>query len=210
MTHDTSLATTDQPQFGILPAPPTITTTTIGIDDDGRFYKYGDTPAKDKRGPIVPALGTPRILDVQIVTRGKGSEYGERPYLAVRVMGETPDLHYLLRLPCGGSYNTRGQFSIQHSVRSLLGVLCELDLQDTAVMLVPKSGKTTTFIHVFLDPAGQQQVQAPSIGPSRADLEIAVDRCRRSLGLPPQFPLSHDTASDPGLDQCQPAAEPAG
>lgn len=200
MTHDTALATTDQPQFGIIPASPQITTTTIGINKDGQFYQYGDSPQAP--GPVVPALGTPRVLDVQIVTRGNDtSRYGTRDYLELRTMGETPDRHYLLRLPCQGGKTADGRFTVQHSVRSVLGALCELDLQDTAVKLEPVRGREATFIHVSLDPAGQQRVIAPSIGPSRADLEIAVDRCRSSLGLPPQFPLSHDTASDPGLDQ---------
>lgn len=194
----TALAPVKHPQFGILPASPRPVVTTIGISQDGCFYQYGETAQTP--GPIVPALGTPRLLDVQIVTRGKeGSRYGTRDYLEVRMAGETPERQYLLRLPCQGGKTRDGNFTIQHAVRSLLGALTELDLQAVGVKLEPIRGREATFVQVSLDPEGQQRLVAPSIGPSRVDLEIAVDRCRASLGLPPQFPLSQDTAT-PLLD----------
>ena len=174
------------PQFGIIAPSQTIETVVIGISQDGRFYFYGDSPQTP--GPDVPAIGTPGILNVEIVNRGlEGSRYGTRDYLDVRMQGETPSLHYLLRLPCQGSADRFGSFTIQHSCRSLLGALQTLDLPGTALKIEPVRGRETTFIQVSLDPLGTQRVSAASIGPDRNDLEIAVNRCRQLLGLPAQF-----------------------
>jgi hypothetical protein len=174
------------PQFGIIAPSLAVETVVIGISQDGRFYFYGDTPQTP--GPDVPAIGTPGILNVEIVNRGvEGSRYGTRDYLDVRMQGEMPSLHYLLRLPCQGSADRSGSFTIQHSCRSLLGALQTLDLPGTALKIEPIRGRETTFIQVSLDPLGTQRVSAASIGPDRNDLEIAVNRCRQLLGLPAQF-----------------------
>ena len=68
----------------------------------------------------------------------------------------------------------------------MLGALVTLDLQASAVKLEAKRGREATFFQVSRDHAGLDLVRSQCIGPDAADLRIAVDRLRRSLGLPPQ------------------------
>lgn len=161
---------------GLLPPSPEPTIRLVGISQAGSLYFYGDNPAVP--GPPVTALGG-LIADLKVTSCGLHSRYGLRDYLDLRLQTAVPGLIHVLRLPCGGG---------QWSYRSLLGALCTLALRDTAVKLEAKRGRDATFIQVALDPDGLQRVVAPAIGASRADLEIAVNACRRSLGLDPQFP----------------------
>lgn len=163
------------PQTGIVPASPSLAYKAVGISPDGELYIYADTPDGERQQ--VPALAGV-VVDVAVNTYGANSEYGARDYLDVSVAASAFDI-YTLRLPCHAS---------QWSYRSLLGSLLALDLPAQAVKIEPKRGNRTTFIRVSLDPDGIEQVMAESIGPDRDDLEIAVNHCRRSLGLDPQFP----------------------
>lgn len=181
MSESTSIQ--PRPGFGILPSTPKPTVHTVGISLQGAFYLYGDSPAAP--GPTVPAIGTPRILEIAVAQRGANSRYGARAYLDVRMVGACPGEQFLLTLPCHNK---------QWSYRSLLGALLTLDLPNTPLKLQPNPGREAVFIQVYLDPEGEQQVIAPAIGPERADLEAAVDRCRINLGLAPQFaiPVTND------------------
>lgn len=184
-TPDTlSAEITPAANTGIVPATPPARVQLIGIDKDGRLYLYGDTGP----GQTVPAVIACQILDVRVVARGGASRYGERDYLEIRMASPMPELQYSMRLPCSGSKAADGSLIVQHSVRSLLGALVTLDLSATAVKLQPKRGHSATFIEVLLHPTEYKPVIAPSIGPTRDDLEAAVDRCRAALGLEPQFP----------------------
>lgn len=170
---------------GLLTSSPDIQTKVIGITKDGVLYFYGDTAATP--GPEIEALGG-LILDLQLTTHGENSKYGPRDYLDLRLQTPTPLLHYILRLPTKPYLNPNtGELQCPWSVRSLLGALTALDLQDTAVKIEAKRGRDATFIQVSLDPHGEHRITEPSIGPSRQDLEEAIDTCRRSLGLEPQF-----------------------
>jgi hypothetical protein len=190
MTQATSPAPPDScalsldPATGLVPATPPALLQLIGIDQSGGFYLYGDSGP----GQAVAAVIATRILDVTVLRRGATSRFGERDYLSILMASPMPNLQHALRLPCSGSRGADGSQVTQHSVRSLLGALITLDLSATAVKLQPKRGHTTTFIEVLLHPTEYQPVIAPSIGPTRDDLEAAVDRCRVSLGLEPQFP----------------------
>jgi len=116
---------------------------------------------------------------------------GERDYLNLLLQSKVPTVHYRLLIPA---------YSGQNHYRSLLGCLVSLDLSATAVKLEPKRGdknENVTFIRVFLDEHGFFEVKAPQIGPKAVDLQIAVDACRRSLGLPPQFPDEWATPESP-------------
>jgi hypothetical protein len=172
------------PATGLVPATPPAQVQLIGISQDGGFYLYGDSGP----GQAIAAVIATRILEVSVVRRGATSRFGERDYLDLRMASPMPDLQHALRLPCSGSKSSDGSPIVQHSVRSLLGALVTLDLSVTAVKLQPKRGHTATFIEVLLHPTEYRPVVAFSIGPTRDDLEAAVDRCRASLGLEPQFP----------------------
>ena len=170
---------------GLLPPSLDVTTKTIGISKDGVLYFYGDTGAAP--GAAVDAIGG-LILDIDLVTRGEFSKFKPREYLNIRIQSPTPLLHYLLRLPAKPNLNeATGEMQHPWSIRSLLGALTALDLQASAVKIEAKRGREATFIQVSLDPVGEQRVIEPSIGPSRQDLEEAIDTCRRSLGLEPLF-----------------------
>ena len=167
---------------GILPASPQLEYRTLGINtESGQLYLYGPTPRDP--GPTIPAIWG-QITDVAVTQhgnsggRGGNSWDGARDHLDVRVQTAVPTLVYLLRLPA-----YRGQWHY----RSLLGALLDLALNDTPVKLEARRGREATFIQVSLDPEGLQPVKAPCIGPTRDDLEIAVNACRRSIGLAPQF-----------------------
>lgn len=173
------------PTDGLLPSSLDVKTKVIGITKEGTLYFYGDTA--DKPGALVEAIGGD-ILDLNLLTLGEHSKYGPRDYLDLRVQTPTPLLHYILRLPAKPYPNPNtGALQLPWSVRSLLGALTALDLQDLAVKIEAKRGRDATFIQVSLDPAGEQRITEPAIGPSRQDLENAIDTCRRSLGLEPQF-----------------------
>lgn len=172
------------PATGLVPATPPAHLQLIGISQEGELYLYGDSGP----GQSVAAVIATRILEIGIVRRGATSRFGERDYLDIRMASPLPDLFHSLRLPCSGSKGVDGTPVTQHSVRSLLGALITLDLSDTAVKIQPKRGHTATFIEVLLHPTEYRPVIASSIGPTRDDLEAAVDRCRASLGLEPQFP----------------------
>lgn len=176
------------PADGLLPASLDVTTKTIGITKDGVLYFYDDSyNPDDSERHTVEAIGG-LILDIELVTKGETSKYGPRPYVSLRLQSPTPLLHYVLSLPAKPSLNTRtNEMQTPWSIRSLLGALITLDLQDLAVKIEAKRGREATFIQVSLDPLGEQRVIEPSIGPSRSDLEEAIDACRRSLGLEPQF-----------------------
>lgn len=178
----TALATITPGEDGILPASPQLEFRTLGIDTDaGQLYLYGPTPRDP--GPAIPAIWG-WITDVSVTQhgnaggRGGNSWEGDRDHLEVRIQTAVPTLIYVLRLPA-----YRGQWHY----RSLLGALLDLALQDTPVKLEAKRGREATFIQVSLDPEGLQPIKAPCIGASRDDLEIAVNACRRSIGLAPQF-----------------------
>lgn len=177
----------DIPPDGLLPASPDITTKMIGISKTGVLHFYTETAQGDKADSALDAIAG-LILDIQLTQRGATSKFGLRDYLDIRLQSPTPLLHYVLSLPAKPyTHPTTNQLQHPWSVRSLLGALITLDLQDLAVKLEAKRGTDATFIQVSLDPLGEQRVTAPAIGPSRQDLEEAIDICRRSLGLEPQF-----------------------
>lgn len=165
---------------GLLPPSQAADVKTIGLNTDGQLYFYGPSPSEP--GDRIDGGLAGLVLDVTISRRGQaggrgGNAWsGERPYLDVRLQTPIPQLIHLLRLPADRD---------QWHYRSLLGCLTSLALSDTAVRLDAKRGRAATFIAVSLDPEGQQLVPAPAIGPGIDELEIAVNACRRSLGLPP-------------------------
>lgn len=177
MTHAISLPDVPAiPADGILPASPRRESTLVGISQEGRFYIYG--PSFDQPGPTIDAL-MGIVTDISVSSRGgEASRYGARDYLDVRLQAPDPAIQYLIALPAHRA---------QWSYRTLLGALLVLDLSATALKLEPTRGTEATFIQVSLDPEGRQRVIAEAIGPSRHDLEIAVNACRRLLNLEPQF-----------------------
>lgn len=173
----------------VVPAEPDPELTVVGINADGELYIYGDTAASP--GPVVPAvLGC--VVDVTISQHGGSSRYGLRDYLDLRMLAPIPGTGFILRLPCrAASHPLTGALRTPWSVRSLLGALKGLDLTATAVKLQTKRGDQATFFRVFPhQPDGIElaEVRAEAIGPTRDDLEIAIDRIRRGLGLHPLFP----------------------
>jgi hypothetical protein len=182
--------TTEAPasNFGITTRTPKPEVHRIGVTQGGEWYLYGDTPTSPRQ--TIEALATPRILDIKVVVRAQRSEFGERRYLDVTMLGETPNIRYVLSLPCRYADQRTGTERTQYSVRSLLGCLMQLDLPNTPLKLEPSRGAKATFTNVYLDPAGLQPVNSPAIGAELADLQLAVDCCRASLGLPPQFNLA--------------------
>jgi hypothetical protein len=159
----------------------------IGVTQQGSWYLYGATP-DDPNRPPVEALGTPRILEVRVVSRGKGSSFGKRDYLDVSMAGETPAVRYVLSLPCSMFSSEGKRLPTQRSVRSLLGALLAVDdLAATPLKLEPSRGKKATFTNVYLDPDGMQPVTGDDIGPDESDLQAAVDAVRSRLNLQSQF-----------------------
>lgn len=163
---------------GILPASQDVQFRCIGINQYGELYVYGPTPSTP--GPRVPAL-MGLVADAAITQhggaggRGGNAWEGNRDHLTLRLIPPDPaSTHNVLRLPAN-----RGQWSY----RSLLGALVTLDLLTTPVKLEAKRGSEATFMRVSTDAEGRNVVTAPAIGPSRAEMEIAVDRIRRNLGL---------------------------
>lgn len=188
MTSDLALAP-DLPSF-VVPATPTVEVAAVGINADGELYLYGETP--DKPGPVVPAIaGT--VVSVSVQQFGGNSRYGLRDYLCVHLACDIPTQQAVLRLPCKGSLDTQtGQFNTPWSVRTLLGALGALDLIATSIKMQAKRGRETTFMQVFpRDHHGNElpELRAESIGPTREDLEIAVNRVQINLGLSPQFTI---------------------
>jgi len=181
------------PADGLLSPQPAVTTLSIGLSQSGSFYFYGDTPGQS--GPVIEAfIGA--VVDVTLAAHGKAGSRGgnhweaNRLYLEVRFQTPTPNLQYVLRLPAHNG---------QCSYRSLLATLCELNLQDTAVMLQPRLGtEGATFINVLTGnhPDAMTLVRIPGakplIGASLADLEAAVADIRAGLGLPPLPSLQPD------------------
>jgi hypothetical protein len=169
----------------VVPATPEPEMMTVGINAAGTLYIYGET--SQRPGPDCPAIiGTPVGYD--IILHGKASKYGIRPYLNVVLLTPINSL-IVLSLPCKESLNEKtGKLQTPWSVRSLLGALVSLDMQDRAVKLQTKRGDEATFFRVFpIDESGIEfpEVRATAIGPSTDDLEIAVNRLRRGLGQPP-------------------------
>ncbi len=166
---------------GILPASDETNYRCIGINQLGELYLYGPSPSEP--GPIVPAL-MGLVCDCLITQhggaggRGGNSWDANRDHLSLRLLPPDPTTQNVLRLPAN-----RGQWSY----RTLLGALLALDLQATAVKIEARRGREATFLRVATDAAGLQVVNAPAIGPNRDDLEIAVDRIRRNLGLDPLY-----------------------
>lgn len=184
MSSDLALAP-DLPAWAV-PATPEPDLSVIGITAGGDLYIYGDTP--ERPGPTVPAI-LGGVVSLSISQLGGQSRYGLRDYLDVRLSTPIPGTEIILRLPCG----TPDRAS--WAVRSLLGALATLDLTDTAVKLQTKRGSDANFFRVFPHDANgieQPEVRAEAIGPSRDDLEIAIDRIRRNLGLAPLFSIPHD------------------
>jgi hypothetical protein len=179
----------DLPANGLCPASPQATIKAIGVDS-GRLYYYSEHPgsARDYLPEGQSAIYG-AILDVSVAKYGKAGERkgtkweADRDHLSLLIQSPTIGIQYRLLLPAHAS---------QVSYRTLLGHLTTLDLRATAVKLEAKPGNTAgvTIFHVFLDPVGlpQNQVKGTWIGGDLADLQIAVDACRRSLALPPQFP----------------------
>jgi hypothetical protein len=161
--------------------------TTVGINRDGDLYLYGDTAAAP--GPLVPAVRG-CVAAIAVSTHGASSRYGPREYLDLTMAAATPGTGFLLRLPCGATSSINGSWSNTWAVRSLLGALQEVDLAFTAVKLQTKRGREATFLQVYPhDPEGRElpEVRATSIGCSRDDLEIAINRIRAGLGQPALF-----------------------
>lgn len=172
----------------VVPAAPEPEQTVVGINAEGKLYIYGETAQTP--GPVVPAVyGC--ITNIAITQRGGGSRYGLRDYLDLRLLAPIPGTGFLLRLPCKGApHPTSGERRTPWSVRSLLGALFELDLTATAVKLQTRRGNETTFFRVIPHtPDGIElpELRAEAIGPSRHDLEIAVNRIRANLNLQPAF-----------------------
>lgn len=187
LTNVQALSLPDLPADGICSNSPKIDVKTIGVNETTSvLYFYGDTRAQSQ--PFDPArnsiLGV--VLDVLLVKRGKPGAIGktawqgDRTHLLVRLATPTPTLHYTLCLP---AYNG------QHHYRSLLGKLTQVDMQATVVKLEAEQGKSlgVTFFRVeTVNSDGKTlPVIASSIDASPADLLIAVNACRRNLGLPP-------------------------
>lgn len=168
----------------------------IGVTQQGEWYLYGATPDAPGRIPV-EAVATPRIVDVSVVSRGKGSTFGKRDYLDVSMVGETPSVKYILSLPCSLHSSEGKRLPTQRSVRSLLGALLAIDgLATRPLKLEPSRGKRATFTNVYLDYEGQQPVTGEDIGPDEVDLQRAVNATRARLGLPPQFRELIDAAID--------------
>lgn len=171
------------------PATPQRNYTTIGISAEGDLYVYGDTASK--RGPVVPAL-LGLVIDIRISRLGSSSRYGERDYLELHLQGPIPGEVAILRLPCQGR-TAQGSPTDQSTwaVRTLLGALLAVDLQELSVKLQAKRGNSANFIQVFpFDSFGNElpEVRSDALPPDRSGLEAAVDAIRAALGLPPQFP----------------------
>lgn len=172
---------TNHANDGILPASPDANHRCVGINQLGELYLYGPSPSEP--GPIVPAL-MGLVCDCLITQHGGAGGRGgnnweaNRDHLSLRLLPPDPTVQNVLRLPAN-----RGQWSY----RTLLGALLTLDLQATAVKIEARRGREATFLRVATDAAGLQVVTAPAIGPTRGDLEIAVDRVRRNLGLDPLY-----------------------
>lgn len=172
------------------PATPERNYTTVGISAEGDLYIYGDTAAAP--GPTIPSvIGV--ILDAQVSQHGGASRYGVRDYLDLHLGTVIPGEFVVLRLPCQARPALDGTLQTRWSVRSLMGALLSLDLQEAVIKLQTKRGNATTFFRVFPhSPEGVElpEVRAESIGPAQDDLEIAVNRLRSQLNLPPQFTQS--------------------
>lgn len=180
---------TDMRGDGLCPASPQPNVKVLGVDN-GRLYFYSETPGAIRDYLPEDACAVyGAILDASVAKYGKAGERkgntwdADRDHLSLLIQSPTLALQYRLLIPAHAS---------QVSYRTLLGHLVTLDLQATAVKLEAKPGNThgVTLFNVYLDPVGlpQNQVKGNWIGPDTADLQIAVDACRRSLGLPPQFP----------------------
>lgn len=176
----------------IVPASPDNSYTTVGINVEGQLYIYGETAACP--GPVIPALlGV--VTSATVNTHGTGSRYGSRDYLELLLATPIPGEFVQLNLPCKENPTPDGGSSTPWSVRSLLGALLKLDLPNTAIKLQTKRGTSATFMRVIPhDASGTEQpdVRAESIGPSRDDLEIAVNHIRASLGQQALFVNPYD------------------
>lgn len=177
----------------VVPATPERNYTTVGISADGELYIYGDSA--DHPGPVVPAL-VGVVLDATLVQHGSNSRYGLRDYLDLQLGAPIPGEVIVLRLPCQlRPHPETGELQSPWSVRSLLGCLLQLDLQEQAIKVQARRGRTATFMRVFpydTDGREQPELRAEPIGYTRDDLEIAIDALRRELGLAPQFdPVRH-------------------
>lgn len=174
------------PADGLCPASPQVQIKTVGVLD-GRFYEYGETQRSRVFFPDETPAIFGAVIDVHVAKLGKAgskgevSWQGERDHLSLLLQSPSVELQYRLIIP---AYNA------QVSYRTLLGHLVTLDLRATAVKLEATPGRTegVTIFKVSLDHQGLHQVKGPWIGEQACDLQIAVDSCRRSLGLPPQFP----------------------
>ena len=183
---NTSTALAELPVDGLCPASPQVQIKTIGVLD-GRFYEYGETQRSRVFFPPETPAVYGAIVDLHVAKLGKAgskgdvSWQGERDHLSVLLQSPSVELQYRLIIP---AYNA------QVSYRTLLGHLLTLDLRATAVKLEATPGRTegVTIFKVSLDHQGLHQVKGPWIGDQPGDLQIAVDACRRSLGLLPQFP----------------------
>lgn len=187
-TADAFVPAAELPSW-VVPATPQPTYTTVGINKDGELYIYGETAATP--GPVLPAIiGV--VLDAQVNQYGAASRYGARDYLDLYLGTPVPGDVIVLRLPCGAKPHPETTLlQTPWSVRSLLAALLSVDLRETAVKLQPRRGTATTFFQVFPHSSAgveQPELRAEPLGPSQDDLEIAVNRLRQSLDLPPQFP----------------------
>lgn len=189
--------TADPIAAAICKRPPEPTTTAFGINATGQLYIYGPTPQAPQQ-----ILDPDEGLQYLGILDGQLRHYAGRDYFVLRLQSMVPLAHYSLRLPAYGSRNpTSGDATTQWSVRSALGALLaaarSVDLRATPGKLCARrgtggsSGFSANFIDLFLPtgPEGQaERVYADAIGPTRHDLEIAVNQLRRALDLDPQFP----------------------
>lgn len=181
-----AIATTDNHSatFGIVKRTPKPDIRRIGITADGQWYLYGDKP-NEAKADTIEAIATPRILEMNVSTRAKKSKYGPRDYLDVAMLGEAPNIRYVLSLPIAFTVKGTGEAKVTWPVRSLLAALNQLDLPSTPLKLEPVRGDEANFTNVYLDPEGLQRVEGGDIGSTLGDFYAALDTCRRSLGQPP-------------------------
>lgn len=194
---------TSIPHWAVEPSPES-TIATVGLNADGEFYLYGDSP--DQPGPVLQAIRG-AVVGMTIIQLGGNSRFGLRDYLEVRMVSDAPTEEFRLLLAAKPSPNIRtGQLQLPWSVRSLLGCLIRLDLNATPVKLSPKRGAAALFIRVIpcsSDWSELPECRAIPIGPEVSDMASAVNAIRGSLALP-ALPPRGESLPQPALAGSQP------